>query len=76
MIVNPTKSDLEIRSAVKAIFGPSNARVTRSGEIHAKGVMPNTNQHGWYLLGFTGSSEIDQKIWFPDGSLNLALVGS
>jgi hypothetical protein len=68
------KTDAEIRAAVKSIFGSKNARVTRSGEIHVKGTMPDTNGMGWYLLGFTGSSEIDDLIWHPDGSLNTSLA--
>ena len=69
-----TKTDAEIRSAVKTIFGTQNARVTRNGEIHVRGKMPNTNTHGWYLLGFTGSPEIDDTIFYPDGSLNFGLA--
>jgi len=73
MTTHTTKTDSEIRSAVKTIFGAPNARVTKNGEIHVKGRMPNTNRIGWYLLGFTGSSDIDAKIWHPDGSLNTGL---
>lgn len=69
-----TKTDAEIRAAVKAIFGAKNARVARNGEIHVKGTMPNTDQVGWYLLGFTGSSQIDETIFWPDGSLNTGLA--
>ena len=69
-----TKSDAQIRAAVKTIFGAVNARVTRNGEIHVRGTMPNTNTVGWYLLGFTGSREIDDRIWHLDGSLNLGLA--
>ena len=67
------QTDAEIRVAVKTIFGAKNARVTRNGEIHVRGTMPNTNIYGWYLLGFTGSSEIDDTIFYPDGSLNIGL---
>ena len=28
------------------------ARVTASGEVHLYGIMPNTNQAGWYLYGW------------------------
>lgn len=57
------------RKAVKSIFGAKNARVKRNGEIHINGTMPNTNQTGWYLLGFVGSSEVNECLWYPDGSL-------
>jgi len=64
-----TKTDSEIRTAVKAIVGGKNARVTKNGEVHVRGIMPNTNQVGWYLLGLTGCPELEEKIWWEDGSL-------
>ena len=48
-----TKS--EIRTALKAAY--DNVRITRDGEIHVFGVMPNTNQTGWYLYGRINSAE-------------------
>jgi len=74
MAIMITKTDAEVRSAVKSIFGAINARVTRNGEVHVRGTMPNTNQVGWYLLGFTGQPELDDRIWYPDGSLNTGLA--
>lgn len=68
------KTDAQIRTALKTIFGEKCARITRNGEVHVKGVMPNTSQTGWYLMGFTGNAEIEEKIWFPDGSLNTSLA--
>jgi hypothetical protein len=64
-----TKTDVEIRKAAKQIFGASNAKVTKNGEVHIKGVMPNANQTGWYLLGFTGQVELDSKLFNDDGSI-------
>ena len=26
--------------------------IKRNGEVHAYGTMPNSNQTGWYLVGF------------------------
>ena len=63
------KTDTEIRIAVKTIFGARNARVTRNGEVHVKGMMPNTNRTGWYLLGFTGTDYLSERIFHFDGSL-------
>ena len=74
MNVNTYKTDAEIRAAVKSIFGAKNAKVTKNGEVHVNGVMPNTNQSGWYLMGFTGNTDIEEKCWFPDGSLNTSLA--
>lgn len=70
MAIINTKTDAEVRAAVKTIFGAKNAIVTQNGEVHVKGTMPNTNQTGWYLMGFVGQPELDQKIWGEDGSLN------
>lgn len=28
------------------------AVIKRNGEVHAYGTMPNSNQTGWYLVGF------------------------
>ena len=66
------KSDSQIRMAIKTIYGPNNAKVTRNGEVHVRGTMPNTNHIGWHLLGFTGTYDIESRIWWEDGSLKLA----
>ena len=72
MTIMQTKSEKEIREAVKEIFGAKNAKVKRNGEVHVRGIMPNTNQYGWYLLGFTGTVELDNKLFWEfweDGSI-------
>jgi hypothetical protein len=69
-----TKSQADVRAAVKSIFGARNARVTRNGEVHVRGTMPNTNRVAWFLLGFAGTAEMDEKLWWPDGSLNRGLA--
>ena len=40
-----------IRAALINEFGARQHRITRDGEIHVYGTMPNTNQTGWYLYG-------------------------
>lgn len=65
------KTDQQIRIAAKTIFGKNFARVTKNGEVHVKGTMPNTGKYGWYLLGFTGTDEIEDKLFWIDGSLKL-----
>jgi hypothetical protein len=72
MSIMQTKTDSEILAAAKEIYGAKNAKVTRNGEVHVRGVMPNTDQVGWYLLGFTGQVELDEKLFNPDGSLRNA----
>jgi hypothetical protein len=46
-----------IRSALIAKFGERQYRITRSGEIHVFGTMPNTNSIGWYLYGYTDDTD-------------------
>ncbi len=69
-----TKTDAQIRAAVKQIFGATNAKVSKNGEVHVRGTMPNTSQVGWYLMGYTGQSELEEKLWYPDGTLNTGLA--
>lgn len=40
-----------LRQALRREFGPRCYRITRDGDIHGFGVMPNTNITGWYLYG-------------------------
>ena len=47
-----------IRKALREKFGPRKYRISKSGEIHAFGVMPNTHKTGWYLLGYVGQIQI------------------
>ena len=72
-IIYETKTDAQVRAAVKKIFGAKNARVTKNGEVYVRGRMPDTDQAGWYLLGFTGQIELEERLWYPDGSLNIGL---
>ncbi|HSW53270.1 MAG TPA: hypothetical protein VLG93_08560 [Sulfuricaulis sp.] len=72
MSILQTKTDSEVRAAAKKIYGAKNAKVTRNGEVHVRGVMPNTSKTGWYLLGFTGQVELEEKLFHSDGSLRHA----
>ena len=40
------------RAAILAFTDAGRVRITRNGEVHAHGVLPNTNQTGWYFAGF------------------------
>lgn len=62
------------RKAAKAILGADNARVTHNGEVHVRGTAPVTGRPGWYLLGYAGTCEMDEMLWWPDGSLNKGLT--
>jgi len=39
-----------LRSLLIRDYGARNYRLTRDGDVHVYGTMPNTNQEGWYLL--------------------------
>ncbi|KQY83735.1 hypothetical protein [Pelomonas sp. Root1444] len=45
-----------IRAALRNEFGARKYRITKAGEIHAWGVMPNSNGLGWYLYGWTNDT--------------------
>lgn len=62
------KTDTETRTAIKTIFGARNVYIGLNGEVHVKGMMPNTNQLGWYFFGFIGSNDLSERIFHPDGS--------
>lgn len=51
-----------IRKALRHVFGARKYRITRGGEIHVHGRMPNTNQTGWYLFGRLGDAETEARI--------------
>jgi hypothetical protein len=48
-------------------------RITRNGEVHVRGTMPNTNKWGWYFAGFVENirsqlehqrtDDIDARAW-------------
>lgn len=54
MATNPNRSqavdELLARVYVRSMPGVERVDI-RDGEVHAYGVMPNTNQTGWYLAG-------------------------
>jgi len=41
------------RAAIIAYVGAERIRITRNGEVHAYGRMPNSIVTGWYFAGFT-----------------------
>ena len=40
------------RAAIVAHVDAERVRIARNGEVHAYGVLPNTNQTGWYFAGW------------------------
>lgn len=52
----------QIRTALRNAFGDRKYRITASGDIHVFGVMPNTNQEGWYLFGYVADAQTIDRI--------------
>jgi len=52
----------QIRAALIVKFGARMYRITRDGEIHVHGVMPNTQIVGWYLYGYVGDAETEARL--------------
>ena len=42
----------KLRAALRAKFGARQYRITRRGEVHAYGVLPNAAVIGWYFFGY------------------------
>lgn len=58
-----TKREIrEFLREAKANGRIENYRITRDNEIHAYGIMPNTNQTGWYYVGNVEDSDIARML--------------
>jgi hypothetical protein len=57
-----TATETTLRNALRAKFGARQYRITSEGEIHVHGEMPNTNTIGWYLYGYVGALETEQRL--------------
>lgn len=42
----------ELRNLLRAVYGKGKFRLTRRGEIHVYGRLPNSTSTGWYLRCF------------------------
>ena len=47
----------QIRAALRNAYGDRMYRITRDGEIHVYGTIPNSNTEGWWLFGYVSSAE-------------------
>ena len=52
----------QLRQALREKFGTRRYRITADGAVHVHGTMPNTNQVGWYLLGYLGTQELESRL--------------
>jgi hypothetical protein len=41
----------KLRDALRVKYGPRCYRITRTGEVHIYGPMPNSRVTGWWLMG-------------------------
>lgn len=60
--MNHLASKTAIRTALREAFGAGNYRITRNGEIHIYGHMPNSGVVGWYLYGWMDDAETIARI--------------
>ena len=51
-----------IRQALRDKFGDRKYRITKYGEIHVYGTMPNTDREGWYLFGYANGAQTIARI--------------
>ena len=51
-----------LRKALRERFGSRNYRITRHGEVHVYGLMPNTDKIGWYLIGYLGDADLIYRV--------------
>lgn len=51
------------RAYIAAREGVEKVRITKGGEVHAYGRMPNTNQVGWYLAGTVEALAIEAAVY-------------
>ena len=51
MANHPNRGNTHLRRILRQAFGDRHYRITRDGEVHVYGQMPNTNATGWYLYG-------------------------
>ena len=52
----------QFRALLRRDYGARKYRITRDGEVHAYGKMPNSIVTGWYLVGWRESVERDYNL--------------
>lgn len=51
-----------VRRVLRAAYGTRQYRITRAGEIHVYGQMPNSNTAGRWLFGYLGDSDTRARL--------------
>lgn len=52
----------KLRELLRRDYGAGKYRLTKDGDVHVYGTMPNTNQTGWYLLGSRRRVETEYQL--------------
>jgi hypothetical protein len=52
----------KLRELLRNDFGAGKYRLTKDGDVHADGTMPNSIETGWYLLGSRRSVETNYQL--------------
>jgi hypothetical protein len=48
------KTERALRKRLREDYGKGAYRITKAGEVHAYGVMPNTQDIDWFFVGWVG----------------------
>lgn len=52
-----------IRAALRSAFGVRKYRITKNGEVHVYGPLPNAiHMTGWYFYGYVGDAQTEAHI--------------
>lgn len=46
------QAEKQFRALLRRDYGAGKYRITRDGEVHAYGEMPNSDTIGWYFVGY------------------------
>jgi hypothetical protein len=46
------QKEKQFRALLRRDYGAGKYRITRGGEVHAYGEMPNSDATGWYFVGY------------------------
>ena len=46
-----TSPTIKLRAALREKYGPRCYRITRGGDVHVYGKMPNSDIVGWWFMG-------------------------
>lgn len=64
--VNTTSTDNQrtarLRELLRRDYGAGKYRLTKDGNVHVYGTMPNTNRASWYLLGSRRHVETEYQL--------------